>query len=183
LISDIPYKGPFLLPSLPPQTPMRFPTLPPCPFNFIPMGYTRQSRSKPPTDRQSGAKPLSAFKSHLGRSPAAAAAAAAVSFMATLDSGCDVCILVNESKGLLQNPQLTTATVVVADGAVVQAVHVGLLQATLFDESGSEFSVNFEDALSVHGIKHALISVRALAANGVVTTFNAEGGTIQVVTG
>jgi hypothetical protein len=40
--------------------------------------------------------------------------------------------------------------------------------------------VNFKDALSVHGIEHALISVRALASKGVVTTFNAEGGAIVV---
>jgi hypothetical protein len=116
------------------------------------------------------------------QSPFAAynAGAANVSQMAIVDSGCTICLLVNEGDDLIQDPVPTKATVTVADGGRVQAISTGLVEATLRDAGGNELDIDFKDALSVNGIGAPLISVSSLAEQGALIAFNQDGGTITV---
>jgi hypothetical protein len=50
-----------------------------------------------------------------------------------VDSGCTICLLVNERDDLIQDPVPTKAKVTVADGRRVQAISTGLVEATLQD--------------------------------------------------
>jgi hypothetical protein len=100
--------------------------------------------------------------------------------MGIVDSGCTICILVNEKDDLIQDPKPINAKITVADGGRVQAISTGLVEATLQDAEGNEIDVAFKDALSVNRIGAPLISVSSLAEQGALIAFNAEGGTITV---
>jgi hypothetical protein len=60
--------------------------------------------------------------------------------MGVIDSGCTICILVNEKDNLIQNHQATNAKVTIADGGRVQAIHTGLVEATLRDAEGNKLT-------------------------------------------
>jgi hypothetical protein len=80
--------------------------------------------------------------------------------------------------GLIQNPEAATATISVANRVAMHAVHRGLVEATIYDDTCKQLRINFTDAFSVHGLESPLISVRSLAAQGCTIVFHINGGTI-----